>query len=596
MINLLSLAIDFYFSHGIECFPCTLTIVDGKKKYDGSNWKSAITKQQAQEMLNDAHNSIALKTGSCSNLFVLDCDIHDGINGLDILKEEGIIVPDGTPTQTTQSGGKHFFFSFPEELKGAGTTSKKSKGIDTRGENGLIFAAPSKVTGGGDYRFDVKITNNNLKLPPKQLLDWLFPKEEPKKEPQQISKTNFGIVDLTAKQRDWFDRDMNACAITEKGARSETDFRFCCTCIRLSLRKDEIWSLIKSLGKFSTNGERYFDRTWDKADKEIPYTERREYRMAHFMPTPDESDIPQAPRPANVVYVNDIWKNVEKVYQHGHPRGLKTGWENVDKYYSIVKGLLNIVTGIPSHGKSEWLDALMINLSVSFNWSFMVFSPENYPLEMHLQKLTEKYLKKSFFGFSRLGEQELEIAKTFLHDHFCFIDILENEINTGTIFSAYDEIINNRKIDGIVIDPFNELENSKERDVSETEAIGNILSTARKFARKNNIALWIVAHPTKLKRDPKTKKYPIPGLYDISGSAHWSNKADFGITVWRDFDADITEIHVDKCKFKYHGAVGVAKLKYQFNSGRYDCLKDEIEDGWNDQPQQNQLFDYANNH
>ena len=74
----------------------------------------------------------------------------------------------------------------------------------------------------------------------------------------------------------------------------------------------------------------------------------------------------------------------------------------------------------------------------------------------------------------------------------------------------------------------------------------------------------------KLMKD-KNGKYPCPTLYDISGSAHWRNKADNGIAVFRHVDNPEwpVEIHVQKIRFKAVGRIGVAKLKYNTVTGRY---------------------------
>jgi hypothetical protein len=65
--------------------------------------------------------------------------------------------------------------------------------------------------------------------------------------------------------------------------------------------------------------------------------------------------------------------------------------------------------------------------------------------------------------------------------------------------------------------------------------------------------------------------YPVPTPYDISGSAHWRNKADNAITVYRDVTAEygLVQVHVQKVRFKHCGRVGVAELRYDRLTGRY---------------------------
>jgi hypothetical protein len=55
---------------------------------------------------------------------------------------------------------------------------------------------------------------------------------------------------------------------------------------------------------------------------------------------------------------------------------VSSGWAALDQYYRVVPGELTVVTGVPSSGKSEWLDALLVNLSAAYGWSFALCSFE----------------------------------------------------------------------------------------------------------------------------------------------------------------------------------------------------------------------------
>jgi twinkle protein len=126
-------------------------------------------------------------------------------------------------------------------------------------------------------------------------------------------------------------------------------------------------------------------------------------------------------------------------------------------------------------------------------------------------------------------------------------------------------LVYRKGIRGLVIDPWNELEHDVPHGGTETVYIGNVLKKVRQFARRHGVHVWIVAHPQKLFREKTTGQYPVPTLYDISGSANWRNKADNGICVWRDFSEQNApvEIHVQKVRFRQIGRVGMAKLNYE---------------------------------
>ena len=93
-----------------------------------------------------------------------------------------------------------------------------------------------------------------------------------------------------------------------------------------------------------------------------------------------------------------------------------------------------------------------------------------------------------------------------------------------------------------------------------------MLSKISAFAKASNIHVWFVAHPQKMQAMGGN---PIPGGYDISGSAHWFNKTDCGLTVHRK-DADgYVEIHSWKCRFKWVGKQGMTRLKYDIPTSTY---------------------------
>jgi len=124
-----------------------------------------------------------------------------------------------------------------------------------------------------------------------------------------------------------------------------------------------------------------------------------------------------------------------------------------------------------------------------------------------------------------------------------------------------------RGIKGLINDPWNELDHSRAPNLTETEYVSQCLSRIRAFARAHGVHVFVVAHPTKLIKD-KSGNYPVPTPYDISGSAHWRNKAD----KWRDLADEhsrVVEIHVQKVRFKDVGRVGKAERIYYKPSGRY---------------------------
>ena len=276
---------------------------------------------------------------------------------------------------------------------------------------------------------------------------------------------------------------------------------------------------------------------------------------------------------AGIFEVADVVDKLDRLYNEGFERGLSTGWKAVDKHYTVRTGEWTLITGMPGHGKSNFLDALMVNLAREHQWRFCICSPENQPVERHMAGLIEKKSGKSIQikHQHRISEDSYKDSKKWLNHYFSFV--MPEAPTVKEVLRLMRVQVKRRGVQGIVIDPWNEIEHSKPAGVSETEYISKALSEFRNFARNNKVHLWIVAHPSKMYKD-KDGNYPIPTPYDVSGSAHWRNKADNALTVWRDFneDSQIVELHVQKVRFKEVGSTGMAELAYNGVTGMYSDL------------------------
>ena len=273
--------------------------------------------------------------------------------------------------------------------------------------------------------------------------------------------------------------------------------------------------------------------------------------------------------------VNHLSKEIDSLYQDGMKGGLSTGWLSVDDCYTVKTGEWTVITGIPSHGKSSWLDALLINLAEIHDWNFAIFSPENQPLQRHIAGLMQKYSGVPFGNgpSMRMDKEEMQKAKEWLQERFVFILPSDTELSVDAILDKAKTAVTRYGIKGLVLDPWNEFDHSRPAGMTEPEYISDCLTKIRRFARKYDLHIWVVAHPTKLQKG-LDGNYPIPTPYDIAGAAHWRNKADNCITVWRDLTEQNqeVEIHIQKVRFREVGKVGLAKMNFEITTGRYSGL------------------------
>jgi twinkle protein len=269
----------------------------------------------------------------------------------------------------------------------------------------------------------------------------------------------------------------------------------------------------------------------------------------------------------------DFLEDLRLLYKYGLQPGLKIGIPDFDELLTFEPGRVYIDTGIPGHGKSEFLDYIIERLNILHGFKAAYFSPENHPLQLHASKIIEKITGQRFSEKS-LPLDEFEDAESYIRNNFYFINPEEN-FNLESILSKVRQLIKNKGVKILVIDPYNKLEHQRQPNQNETEYISVFMDKITNFARINNIIFFLCAHPRKMNKDA-SGKHEIPTLYDINGSANFYNKTDFGFCVYRNFDTGFTEIYIQKVKFKHLGQIGSFVFSWDKISGRYFPIINEI--------------------
>lgn len=264
-----------------------------------------------------------------------------------------------------------------------------------------------------------------------------------------------------------------------------------------------------------------------------------------------------------------VMEAVLKLYREGMPRGLSTGFAHLDKGYTLKTGMLDIWGGYPSMGKSEMLDQLFINTGVMHDWRVAMFSPENFPVEFHLEKLARKYVGKPFKQgpSDRMSEEELVDAMDWLNGHIHFL---------RPDYPSIEEVLKLAKIEkrrfginAFSMDPWNKMLHITSNGESGTDYVARQLTTIQQFIRQHDVRGFILAHP----RKPFAGKGGfVPGPYEIAGSHNFYAMADSLVSIGRDKN-DISkpvELHVQKVRHQHLGQLGVCTFWWKPATGRYE--------------------------
>ena len=267
----------------------------------------------------------------------------------------------------------------------------------------------------------------------------------------------------------------------------------------------------------------------------------------------------------------DLEDEVKAFYRQGLPSTIFPKHEcfgDFKKIHALMRGQVETVTGIPSHGKSNFSEWLVLNLINDWDLKASFFSPELSPIALHETTFIEKAVGKPFWGNeNRITENDIERYTQWAKEKIYFTSSEGKFPTWDWLIEKFKEQMYTYGIDIFIIDAFNKLAFNKGE--SGKEAIDKVLTKLTLFAQMNNVIIILVAHPTKMRKTDKGT-YETPTLYDVSGSADFRNQTHGGLVVHRYFEENFTMITSLKVKFKFQGEIGgQVPYSYDVPSGRY---------------------------
>ncbi len=254
---------------------------------------------------------------------------------------------------------------------------------------------------------------------------------------------------------------------------------------------------------------------------------------------------------------NDYEEYLQQVMDGTLPMGLTTGCPSLDEHFMFKQYSFVNINGIDNVGKSVWMWWLLLVAAMYHGWKGIIFSSEN-TLGAFMRKMIQFYWGKQLSGNFKMSNEEYNIAKKFIEEHFILIKAQEDLFN-------YKDIINmvkkaRKKYPDFtygLIDPYNSLkiDLSGFSKLNTHEFHYEALSELKAYGQQSKFGWYVNHHAVTAAARAKDgeKKYPIaPQKADTEGGAKVSNKADDFLTIHRvtshPTDWMITEVHVRKIK------------------------------------------------
>lgn len=221
-----------------------------------------------------------------------------------------------------------------------------------------------------------------------------------------------------------------------------------------------------------------------------------------------------------------------------------TGWWEMDQIFKFYRGQFIVTTGIAGHGKSTFMLNMLLNIARTDGIASFLYVPEN----------------EAFLRDKLRAVWNDELSFPHFADGLCFVQSSRSD--------RYDEpahtlhwvlekavvAIERDNAEIILIDPWNELDRARPRDMLMTDYIGECLMVLKQFCRSYNVVVIVVAHPTKSVTENGGR---VAGLADIEGSMNWFNKCDNGLIVVRDPEKNTAKVISAKVRETGAGKIGV---------------------------------------
>jgi len=265
----------------------------------------------------------------------------------------------------------------------------------------------------------------------------------------------------------------------------------------------------------------------------------------------------------NVTTFKDIEAEITDFVENGFKPGYQVGLPNFDSIFSTYTGQFITVTGIPSSGKSDFVDQMVIGYNINYQWKTAFASPENAPTYLHAHKLMRK-VWQDMPSKEDIGTDKWNQVAEHINDNFYFIDM--DKYSLEAVLRKGAELVKRKGIKCLVIDPFNKVRsNDASGDVNVYTL--DYLSKIEIFAKKYDVLVIVVAHPTKMYKDANGK-IEEPTMYNIKGGGEWYDASYHGLLVHRDYENKTVKAKVLKVKFQNLGENGAeAHFKWEHKSG-----------------------------
>jgi len=260
-------------------------------------------------------------------------------------------------------------------------------------------------------------------------------------------------------------------------------------------------------------------------------------------PTPENFETAIAT--ARPMWTDEICTMAD-VPEQGPVETYRTGFSGLDEHgWRLVLPAFMPVIGPYGSGKSVFLRQLLVNLWRLHGWPFLLTS-----FEEKIKPRYERDLRRNLIGKPMQFWTDEDVARADLEMQQCARFLRRKrgaDLDQGRLLNRIEYAVRVYGVRVVCIDPVNEIDHQVPRGESKTDYMGKFIMALKALADDYGLLMIVCAHPPKDGVEKRLSKNGLLTLNDGADTAHWGNKADIGVCLWRNLDGP-TMIHVDKLK------------------------------------------------
>lgn len=309
----------------------------------------------------------------------------------------------------------------------------------------------------------------------------------------------------------------------------------------------------------------------------------------------DIDDLANAINTARPMWTDEV-ATIDDIPEPGPVETFATGFDRLDQHgLRITLPAFMPVIGPYGSGKSVFLRQLLVNLWRLHGWRFLLTSFEEKVKPRYERDLRRHLIcsdipdKDGVFhewerkdGVAVWSEEVAARADGELRRMAVFLRRKRNTtLDMERLLDRIEFAVRVYGLKVVVIDPVNEIDHQTNKGESKTDYMGRFIMRLKQLADDYGLLVICCAHPPKDGVEKRLSRSGVLTLNDGADTAHWGNKADIGLCLWRNLDGP-TLLHIDKVKD--HETMGKPTLvsmsldlalnKFTVDRVGYDILKE----------------------